>query len=135
MPHGPGGDLVGRVADLADGGQRRHSADPEITARPAISTPKLSSLAELHSTAWAGERHICRLAVASCHDMPSPEIGQELADADLERQAARLHVFMDGLTLQTATYPRNFTPQDIRAVVHEELRLLTEVQRPSGHKD
>ncbi|MBG0831816.1 TetR family transcriptional regulator C-terminal domain-containing protein [Planomonospora sp. ID67723] len=67
------------------------------------------SLAELRGTGWAGERHICRLAVASCHDTPSPEIGKEFADAGMERQAARLHVFMDGLTLQTAAYSRNFT--------------------------
>ncbi|GAA3141797.1 TetR family transcriptional regulator C-terminal domain-containing protein [Planomonospora alba] len=93
------------------------------------------SLAELHSTAWAGERHICRLAVASCHDMPSPEIGQEFAEAGLERQAARLHVFMDGLTLQTATYPHNFTPQTIRAIVRDELCLLTETRSPSAGED
>ncbi|MFF3442413.1 TetR family transcriptional regulator C-terminal domain-containing protein [Streptosporangium sp. NPDC002721] len=46
----------------------------------------------------------------------------------MERRAARLHVFMDGLTLQTATYPHNFTPQGIRAIVREELRLLTEAR-------
>ncbi|MFF4417571.1 TetR/AcrR family transcriptional regulator [Streptosporangium sp. NPDC001559] len=85
------------------------------------------SLAESRGTAWAGERHICRLAVASCHDTPLPDIGQELADAVLERQAVRLHTFMDGLTLQTVTCPHNFTPRGIRAIVREELRLLTEV--------
>ncbi|WP_068924642.1 TetR/AcrR family transcriptional regulator [Planobispora rosea] len=85
------------------------------------------SLAELRTTGWAGERHICRLAVASCHGLPLPEeIGREFADTGLERQAERLHVFMDGLTLQTATYPHNFTPQSIRTIVREELRLLSE---------
>ncbi|MER5321587.1 TetR/AcrR family transcriptional regulator [Streptosporangium roseum] len=84
------------------------------------------SLAELRGTSWAGERYICRLAIASCHDMPLPErMDQEFADADLERQAMRLHLFVDGLTLQTATYPQRFTPQGIRATVRDELRLLT----------
>ncbi|NRQ34990.1 TetR family transcriptional regulator [Nonomuraea sp. NN258] len=83
------------------------------------------SLAELRTTAWAGERHICRLAVASCHDLPLPDrLDQELADADLERQAMRLHLVIDGLTLQTATYPENFTAESIRAILDEELRLL-----------
>ncbi|MDP9848841.1 TetR/AcrR family transcriptional regulator [Streptosporangium lutulentum] len=91
------------------------------------------SLAELRNTGWTGERHICRLAVASCHDIPLPEhVGQEFTDANLERQAMRLHVFMDGLTLQTATYPHRFTAQDIRATVREELFLLTDTpSRPT----
>ncbi|WP_406674919.1 TetR/AcrR family transcriptional regulator [Nonomuraea sp. N2-4H] len=89
------------------------------------------SLADLHRNAWAAERHICRLAIASCQDLPAPEIGQEFTDTGLERRAARLHVFIDGLTLQTATYPRNFTPEDIRAAVRDELRLLTEARLPT----
>ncbi|GAA3012695.1 TetR/AcrR family transcriptional regulator [Streptosporangium longisporum] len=85
------------------------------------------SLAELRATAWAGERHVCRLAVASCRGVPFPEeIGRELGDAGLERHAARLHVFVDGLTLQTATHPHLFTPEDVRAILDEELRLLGE---------
>lgn len=85
------------------------------------------SLAELRHAAWSGERHICRLAVASCHGLPLPNrVGQEFAEAGLEGQAMRLHLFVDGLTLQTATYPHNFTPQAVRRIVHEELRLLIE---------
>ncbi|MEV0623454.1 TetR/AcrR family transcriptional regulator [Nonomuraea sp. NPDC050404] len=85
------------------------------------------SLAELREAAWAGERFVCRLAVASCHGVPAPGgVGRLLADAGLERQAERLHVFMDGLTLQTASFPGQFTPETIRAFVREELRLLTD---------
>jgi AcrR family transcriptional regulator len=85
------------------------------------------SLAELRLAAWPGERHICRLAVASCHGLPLPDrLEQEFAEAHLEGQAMRLHIFIDGLTLQTATYPHNFTPQAVRQIVHEELRLLIE---------
>ncbi|MCG5219708.1 TetR family transcriptional regulator C-terminal domain-containing protein [Streptosporangium soli] len=96
------------------------------------------SLAELRHAGWSGERHICRLAVASCHGLPLPDrLGQEFAEAGLEGQAMRLHVFIDGLTLQTATYPHNFTPPAVRQIVHEELRYLIEVPsgslRPSCH--
>ncbi|HUR08984.1 MAG TPA: TetR family transcriptional regulator C-terminal domain-containing protein [Nonomuraea sp.] len=85
------------------------------------------SLAELRHAAWPGERHICRLAVASCHGLPLPDrLEQEFAEARLEGQAMRLHVFIDGLSLQTATYPHNFTPQVVRQIVHEELRYLME---------
>ncbi|MEU7831467.1 TetR family transcriptional regulator C-terminal domain-containing protein [Nonomuraea sp. NPDC049129] len=85
------------------------------------------SLAELRDASWPGERHICRLAIASCHGLPLPDrVGQELAETRLEGQATRLHVFVDGLTLQTTTFPHHFTPQAIRRIVHDELRLLTE---------
>ncbi|MEV6149620.1 TetR family transcriptional regulator C-terminal domain-containing protein [Nonomuraea sp. NPDC052129] len=85
------------------------------------------SLAELRDASWPGERHICRLAIASCHGLPLPDrVGQELAETQLEGQATRLHVFVDGLTLQTTTFPHHFTPQAIRRIVHDELRLLTE---------
>ncbi|MEO3798237.1 TetR family transcriptional regulator C-terminal domain-containing protein [Nonomuraea sp. B10E15] len=90
------------------------------------------SLARLRRTGWAGERHICRLAVASCHGLPlHDQPGQEFAQASLERQAQRLHVFIDGLTLQTATYPEKFTPQSVRQIVHDELRLLTVTRTPA----
>ncbi|NBE95805.1 TetR family transcriptional regulator [Nonomuraea sp. KC401] len=90
------------------------------------------SLARLRHTGWVGERHICRLAIASCHGLPLPDRpGQELARADLERQAGRLHVFIDGLTLHAATYPDRFTPQSVRRMLHDELRLLTGTPTPA----
>ncbi|MGR6919561.1 TetR/AcrR family transcriptional regulator [[Actinomadura] parvosata] len=83
------------------------------------------SLADLREASWPGERHICRLAIASCRGLPLPDrVGEELADAGLESQVTRLHVFMDGLTFQTATFPHRFTPQAIRSLVHDELRLI-----------
>ncbi|MEV4009832.1 TetR family transcriptional regulator C-terminal domain-containing protein [Nonomuraea angiospora] len=79
----------------------------------------------VQDASWSGERHICRLAIASCHGLPLPDrVGQEFADTGLEGQATRLHLFVDGLTLQTATFPRNFTPQAVRRIVHDELRLI-----------
>ncbi|MFI6512297.1 TetR/AcrR family transcriptional regulator [Streptosporangium sp. NPDC050855] len=85
------------------------------------------SLAGLRASGWEGERHVCRLAVASCAGTPFPEeIGRRLGDLELERRAARLHVFMDGLTLQTATYPHLFTARDVRTILAEELRPLSE---------
>ncbi|PZG16856.1 TetR/AcrR family transcriptional regulator [Nonomuraea aridisoli] len=83
------------------------------------------SLAELRAAAWTGERHICRLAIASHLGLPLPaHVGAELP-ADPERRAARLHVFMDGLTLQTATYPETFSPDAIRETVLDALHHLS----------
>jgi len=59
--------------------------------------------------------HPAKLAQAAC----------VLSDAGLKRQAARLPAFIDGLTLQTATYPARFTPDGIRAAVAEEPHLVT----------
>ncbi|MEV4397409.1 TetR family transcriptional regulator C-terminal domain-containing protein [Nonomuraea sp. NPDC049607] len=85
------------------------------------------SPAEQRREGWSGERHLCRLAVASRHGLPHPErIGQEFADAGPEGQAMRLHVFMDGLTLQTAACPHHFTLQAVRRMVHDELCRLAE---------
>jgi AcrR family transcriptional regulator len=83
------------------------------------------SLAGLREAAWAGERHICRLAVASCRGARLPEvIGEELENADLEGHARRLHVFVDGLTLLAATYPNELPAEDVRESLRHELELL-----------
>ncbi|OXM73494.1 MULTISPECIES: TetR/AcrR family transcriptional regulator [Amycolatopsis] len=84
-----------------------------------------ASLAELHTAGLPGERHICRLAVAYFCGQPPPErIGDPLADGHLDRQARRLHTFIDGLTLQAAMYPREFPAEEIRRLLHDELAAL-----------
>ncbi|MET0133813.1 MAG: TetR/AcrR family transcriptional regulator [Kibdelosporangium sp.] len=88
-----------------------------------------SSLAELRRASWAGERHVCRLAVAYCRGASSPaRIGDELP-ADLEQRALRLHVFIDGLTLQAAAFPDQLSTQDIRSALRTELDLIREGDR------
>ncbi|GAA1289706.1 TetR/AcrR family transcriptional regulator [Saccharothrix xinjiangensis] len=76
---------------------------------------------ELRHAAWAGERHLCRLAVALCRGgAPPTAIGDEL-DERLERHARRLHVVVDGLTLQTAMFPDRFPVDELREVLRAEL--------------
>ncbi|SMD26499.1 TetR/AcrR family transcriptional regulator [Kibdelosporangium aridum] len=83
------------------------------------------SLAELHAAGLPGERHICRLAVAHFCGQPPPEhIGDPLDNAHLDRQAWRLHTFINGLSLQAAMYPREFPVEEIRRLLHDELAAL-----------
>ncbi|MEU0467368.1 TetR/AcrR family transcriptional regulator [Amycolatopsis sp. NPDC006131] len=83
------------------------------------------SLAELQGAGLHGERHLCRLAVAySCGRPPPKLIGDRLTDPGLERQALRLHTFVDGLTLQAAMYPDDFPPEEVRRLLDEELAAL-----------
>jgi AcrR family transcriptional regulator len=84
------------------------------------------TLAELRRTAWAGERHICRLAVAYCRGVEPPTaIGAEL-DARLEPHARRLHVFVDGITLQAAMFPDEVSVDELREVLRAELARLAD---------
>jgi AcrR family transcriptional regulator len=87
------------------------------------------SLDELRKTAWEGERHVCRLAVAYCRDeMPPAHIGDELPEAWLEQRARYLHVFVDGLTLQAATYPNELSAAEVRSMLHRELELISRAE-------
>lgn len=90
-----------------------------------------AALAELRRTAWAGERHICRLAVAYCRGVEPPAaIGDEL-DGRLEQQVHRLHVIVDGLTLQAAMFPDEVSVDELREILRAELaRTATD---PTGH--
>ncbi|MEU5852353.1 TetR/AcrR family transcriptional regulator [Saccharopolyspora shandongensis] len=84
------------------------------------------SLDGLRKTAWDGERHVCRIAVADCCAAPPPTtIGDELPDARLEQLARRLHIFVDGLTLQAATYPRELPASGVRRMLRAELEHVS----------
>lgn len=90
------------------------------------------ALAELRRAGWLGERHICRLAVAHCRGVaPPPAIGDELGDPLLERRAIRLHVFIDGLTLQAAAYRDRLPPHSVRALLKAELDAIADPTRGS----
>ncbi|SHH01296.1 TetR/AcrR family transcriptional regulator [Streptoalloteichus hindustanus] len=87
-----------------------------------------ASMGDLRGIAWAGERHICRLAVAfRCDARPPEVVGDELQDPSLERQARRLHVFLDGLTLQAATYPGELSTGEALDLLGAELDLIAEL--------
>ncbi|WP_199443674.1 TetR/AcrR family transcriptional regulator [Umezawaea beigongshangensis] len=85
------------------------------------------TLAEVRRTAWSGERHVCRLAVAHrCGVAPPGAIGDELQDPLLERRAGRLHVFVDGLTLQAAAFRDRLPPRAVRALLEAELDAVAD---------
>ncbi|MGM1059348.1 TetR/AcrR family transcriptional regulator [Saccharothrix sp. Mg75] len=91
------------------------------------------SLDELRRAAWAGERHVCRLAVAWCRGATPPAaVGEPLADTALEQRAARLHVFLDGLTLQAATFPRELPPAEVGDLLRAELATIASGPPRSG---
>ncbi|WP_280508577.1 TetR/AcrR family transcriptional regulator [Nocardia flavorosea] len=84
-----------------------------------------ASFDELRRISGVGERHLCRLALAYCRGVAPPgDIGQRLDTGLLEQQAERLHLFMDGLTLQAAMYPTEFPPEQVRMTLRRELGLL-----------
>lgn len=84
-----------------------------------------ASMGELRERGRAGTRHVCRLATAfRTGTLPPEHIGAELGDPHLERQAARLHVFMDGLTLHAAMYPHTFPADEVCTVLRNELDAL-----------
>ncbi|MDO5712272.1 MAG: TetR family transcriptional regulator C-terminal domain-containing protein [Micrococcales bacterium] len=78
---------------------------------------------ELRTSGWAGERYLCRLAVADALELALPRsAGSSLATPELEDSAARVHVVIDGMSLQAVTYPEHWPPERLS----ESVRLLLE---------
>ncbi|MDR7325364.1 MULTISPECIES: TetR/AcrR family transcriptional regulator [Catenuloplanes] len=76
--------------------------------------------------AWNGTRYLCRLAVAGLRGLPAPdELTGPLDDPDLEARAGRLHVIVDGLSLQALMYPRQMPPAAVRETLTTALREIT----------
>ncbi|GAA0505658.1 TetR family transcriptional regulator [Saccharopolyspora erythraea NRRL 2338] len=91
------------------------------------------SLAEMCRASWGGERHLCRIAVACCRGVRPPEaVGEQLPDPALEQRSARLHVFVDGLTLQAAVFPGELAVERTRELVRDELAAIAAGAEDSG---
>ncbi|MFI5839302.1 TetR/AcrR family transcriptional regulator [Catenuloplanes sp. NPDC051500] len=76
--------------------------------------------------AWAGTRYLCRLSAARLTGTPEPpELATPLADPALEAHASRLHVIVDGLSLQALMFPDRMTPEAVRATLTGALREIT----------
>lgn len=78
--------------------------------------------------AWAGERHVCALAVADVTGQDPPE---ELGTVPphLVEAVDDLQVFVDGLTFLGATVPGRLGPTRARALLRARLQALV---APSG---
>ncbi|WP_329103993.1 TetR family transcriptional regulator C-terminal domain-containing protein [Micromonospora sp. NBC_01699] len=91
------------------------------------------SFDDLRETGWRGERYVCRLAVAEIAGCPWPvELNDTLPGEELEAAAADLHTFVDGLTLQGATFPEELPPERLRGLLRRRLEVLEPAVREDG---
>ncbi|MDR7273738.1 TetR/AcrR family transcriptional regulator [Catenuloplanes atrovinosus] len=100
----------------------------EVLVFVAVSdrTLRAPGLDEARDAAWHGTRHLCRLAVAGLTGFPGPdELTAPLADPEREARAARLHVIVDGLSLQALMFPDRMPPPVARDTLAGALRELT----------
>lgn len=80
------------------------------------------SIDDLRRSGWYGERYVCRLAVAELVGSPAPvDLMQRLSGEELEAEAESLHTFVDGLTLQGATFREQMPPDDLRRLLRHRL--------------
>lgn len=85
------------------------------------------SLDDLRRLGFDGERRIARAAIADVFAQPWPESGDFFVEPlapQLEAEAAKLQVLVDGLTLQGATYPETVDAQVISTILTDHLRGL-----------
>jgi AcrR family transcriptional regulator len=88
------------------------------------------SFDDLRETGWRGERYVCRLAVAEITGCPWPiELADLLPGEALEAEAAELHTFVDGLTLQGATFPEEMPSEQLRHLLRRRLEKLESAVR------
>ena len=75
-------------------------------------------LAPMRLAGWRGERHICRLALAGLNGLKPPRGPENVfPDTRDETAAARLHTFIDGLTLQAIAFPDQMPPKAARRIL------------------
>ncbi len=74
-------------------------------------------LDELRHSGWVGERLVCRTAVADVRGAPLPTDLDARLDPALEAAVDRVHVAVDGLSLQAATYPEQWPAEALAAAV------------------
>jgi AcrR family transcriptional regulator len=82
-------------------------------------------LAATRDTAWIGTRSLARLVVCDqAGTKPDPDGGP--LPGPLESEAASLHAWIDGLTLQSITVPHRFSGDRLRAEVDQRLASIGE---------
>ena len=89
-------------------------------------------LDEVRHSGWVGERFICRLAVADAAGAALPAGLEAELDPELEVAAARVHLGIDGISMQAAIYPEFWSASDQSAAVRALLAEATASTRPLG---
>ena len=74
---------------------------------------------DIRASSWAGERYLCRLAVADARGLRLPAELTESLDPALEPVAERMHLLIDGLSLQGLAHPEHWPPERIREAVRD----------------
>lgn len=86
-------------------------------------------LTAMRDTAWQGTRKLARLVVNDQAGR-SPLTSTDLALPEpFETEAARLHVWIDGLTLQSITVPDRFSADQLHHEVDQRLQSITALFR------
>lgn len=82
-------------------------------------------LARLKESRWFSELHICRIAWATARDLEPPTSPTAtFSDNNDELAAEQLHTYIDGLTLQAATFPEQLSPADVTRRLKQFFSLL-----------
>lgn len=85
------------------------------------------ALDEVRRTGWVGERYVCRLATADAVGLVLPsDAGAAFDDPAAEDAVDRIHLAVDGLSLQAATYPEHWPADRLRVAVRTALRRATQ---------
>lgn len=113
-----------RVLEMLVALDEERLAESRIWIAVLAKSPSDATLDAVRRDALAGERYICRGIVCDLAGEPwPPDDGTPLAPRR-EREAARLQVTIDGLTILRATYPEQFSPDEVRRLIADELREL-----------
>ncbi|WP_068426257.1 TetR/AcrR family transcriptional regulator [Piscicoccus intestinalis] len=92
-------------------------------------------LDEIRLEGWRGERFICRLAVADTTGVPLPASLEAQLAPQLEEAAARVHLGIDGLSIQAAIYPEFWPADQQRTAVATLLAEATDPHAMSPRSD
>lgn len=86
-------------------------------------------LTAIRDTAWQGTRQLARLVVNDQIGRPPLTSSDAALPDPFEAEAASLHVWIDGLTLQSITVPRRVPSDQLHDEVDRRLRSITALFR------
>lgn len=87
-------------------------------------------LAAMRDTAWQGTRRLARTIVADQTGQDPPPPDATALPEPFEAEAASLHAWIDGLTLQSITVPDRFSTDQLHHEVERRLQSITALFGP-----